>query len=313
MKILNDFLQSEFPVEQTKYTELIKNYCYEKIWDPKENPEDLNNYLSFLIFSANSTSVNHKDVSILLLLEICFSIGISLVDDIIDNELTPIWADLSMQEVINLACHFTCIFPQKLILNAKGLPQETKINLINLITKYYIRISSGEYKQASNSINDSGEITLKNSLDAMVLKTGEWKALIATMAICYANQTITTGNRYIKFARELGIFRQMKNDMYDIFVREKSQDLLSGILNFPLSAYAVLQDNESKKEFFDQIKLCQKTQLISKQLRKELHNEDLIAYCLLILNLQKYKLELILDQFSLPGSLKSRYLKFINS
>lgn len=307
--MLEEFLRQELDASKSHYIESIVAYYNQKLRDPDCKEDDL---FVLLVFAANSNLVKSKDKKFLITLAICFSIGIALMDDVIDNELTSVWKGIPRQEVLAIACHFLFVFPQKIIITSRNISPVTKILLFKLISEYYVTISSGEFLQVSHSKKYLKKLSLKNVTAVMALKTGGWNALIAAIAICYANKS-TCDNLYIKFATELGILKQMGNDIYDIFKDKNSQDLLNGVLNFPISAYLLSQDDKKRNSFLKRLKSCQEAKSVTKELEEEIRSDDLLSYCMLVFAMQKLKTKNIIKQLALPNNLNARFIELLNT
>lgn len=312
MKLLKEFLRQELKLQQYRYINPIVAYFQEKMEVPQEKADDLDSFFINRIYQANTLLVKKYDRNFLILLEICFSTGIALLDDIHDNELTSLWKGISLEEVRNIGCLFLFVLPYKLILKFRKISPNLKLNLIETISKFYIRISAGEYQQVYNRLLSHENISLENVVKVMTLKTGEWNALIAAVAVCYAEKNINN-NLYVKFSREIGVLRQMNNDIHDIFIAQKSQDILNGVLNFPVVAYLISLDEKKKVKFLKKFNQDKKTPSVIKKLKEELTNDTLLSDCIFILNLQKYKLHHLLRDLAPRDVLYLKFKGFIDA
>lgn len=313
MEILQKFLQDELHESQQKFICSILDYYNEKISLNlnADQEKSRKSSVAALILQCNQPKALARDKKFLTIISLLIMIGISLVDDINDEQLTSVWGKLTKSEISYIVYLLLFILPHRLILKSNYISSSIKLNLINTLSEYYVKISSGEYKQITNSLVDIKDMTLESIMQSMYFKTGEWHALYAAIAICYAGKGASKNNIYIKISREIGVLYQMRNDVYDTFKDAQSQDIINNVFNFPIAAHLVSLEGKKKDDFLGKLVLCREGKISSEELKGEMINGGVLAYVTLIIELQKLKILNLLKELNISKVLHDKFIGYM--
>jgi hypothetical protein len=172
----------------------------------------------------------HQLAAALALLEA----GIYTLDHIVDMEVDGPLLELPGGTVLLGAVCLISHLPNQVIL---ALPRDAELTagLARIFADGLARIGAGQLEDiatASQRAPSSRRIE-----HAVTLKTGERRALFTTMAAVLADGTPAQVEAYAEFGRALGIARQLRSDLADLFGAIPSRDLASRVLTLPLALY----------------------------------------------------------------------------
>lgn len=172
----------------------------------------------------------HQLAAALTLLEA----GIYTLDHIVDMEIDGPLLELPQGAVLLGAICLISHLPSQIIL---ALPCEAEVtaDLARLLADGLAKIGAGQLEDIATASLQAPASTVIEQ--AVSLKTGERRALFTTMAAVLAGGKPAQIEAYAEFGRALGIARQLRSDLMDLFGPTPSRDLASRVLTLPLALY----------------------------------------------------------------------------
>jgi hypothetical protein len=177
----------------------------------------------------------HQLAAALTLLEA----GIYTLDHIMDMEVEGALAELPRGALLLGAVCLISHLPNQVLL---ALPLDPAVTaaLARQLADGLARIGAGQLEDIAASTLG---ITSSDAVEhAVIMKTGERRALFTTMAATLAGGTPAQVEAYADFGRALGIARQLRSDLVDLFGQQPSRDLASRVLTLPLVLYLERED-----------------------------------------------------------------------
>ena len=129
-----------------------------------------------------------------------------------------------------------------------ALPCDTEMSagLVRMLADGLARIGAGQLVEIATA---SMRLPCSRTIEhAVTLKTGDRRALFTAMAATLAGGTQAQVEAYAEFGRALGIARQFRSDLVDLFGAAPSRDLASRVLTLPLALYLEGEDETRTAE-----------------------------------------------------------------
>jgi cytochrome P450 len=191
-------------------------------------------HIPLLVYSGikgNSSTEIYKLAAALTLLDA----GIYTLDHIMDRELEGPLLSLPSGSVLLGAVCLISHLPYQLLLSFPSDSAQGE-TLVRMLADGLSRIGAGQLIDISSHHRrvcpSSYMIT-----EAVQWKTGERRALFARMAAVLAGGSPEQQECYADFGRALGVARQLRSDLFDLFGAQPSRDLASGTATLPLALY----------------------------------------------------------------------------
>jgi hypothetical protein len=160
--------------------------------------------------------------------------GIYTLDHIVDREIEGPLLELPQESVLLGAVCLVSHLPNQILLDLPCDPELT-CSLARMLAHGLAQIGAGQLEDIAACT--SGAPSSQAVGHAVTLKTGHRRALLAAMAARLACSTPAQLEAYTEFGCALGIARQLRSDLLDLFGTCPSRDLASGVLTVPLVLY----------------------------------------------------------------------------
>jgi hypothetical protein len=160
--------------------------------------------------------------------------GIYTLDHIVDRELDGPLLELPQGAVLLGAVCLLSHLPNQVLLALPCEPGLTS-SLARMLADGLAQIGAGQLEDITACA--AGAPSIQAVERAVTLKTGERRALFTAMAARLASGTPDQVEAYTEFGRALGIARQLRSDLADLFGTRPSRDLASQVLTLPLVLY----------------------------------------------------------------------------
>jgi geranylgeranyl pyrophosphate synthase len=183
----------------------------------------------------------HNLASALALLEA----GIYTFDHIMDHELAAPLDQLPQASVLlGAACLLSHLPYQILVSTCKS--DAPVLPLIGMLADGLAAISAGQLEDIAATVDGLPD---SKSIDCAVsMKTGARRALYASMGARLAGGTAEQIEAYTRYGHSLGVARQLRSDLVDLFGSRSSRDLASATLTLPVVLYLEQADTARREE-----------------------------------------------------------------
>jgi geranylgeranyl pyrophosphate synthase len=301
MTLIKQFLQERAvtPEQRKMFLLAFDHYC-ERI-PVAGNGSNLS--LPRLIYMSTSQYEERNADSLAMICNL-ISIGIYLLDDIADNELSERWIDISPEVIHLVACDILYSLTQYAIAELP-VNADIKVNLSRTLMSYYLKISAGQqYEIANRNVMLKEEAVLRTIKN----KSGMCGALYAALAVCLGEGYVCENNLYVEFACALSVAKQIGNDLYDLFFKKSSNDLMNGTQTLPLVMYINATHGAEKLAFIAMLKEARHSEEARVNIRNILLNSDWLNFSIFILSSYIKNAYKLLEQLSVNAFIKEALL-----
>src|SRR5215210_5828087 len=175
-------------------------------------------------------------------------LGADLYDSILDHELPPLWHTRDSAEVNLTATSLMATLPQLSIahLQGQGTPPARLWVLAHLFADTLQTMIAGEYEDLL--FPNLEHVSLEDSRAMVERKSGSAHALFARAGAVLATEDPVTIEQYANFGLCFGIAKQLINDVWGIWGKDTSADLLNGKRTLPIVyALSTLRGDRCKR------------------------------------------------------------------
>lgn len=196
--------------------------------------------------------------------------GIYALDHLMDDELaTPL--DAWPQETTMLCAASLVSYVPLRLLAKMTCDDATSRQIHERLGDALARIATG---QAQDIATKSGQSSSSDIEQAIYGKTGERRALYASVAAILAGASRVAVEAYGDFARHLGVARQMNSDLADAFSTSASRDLTSGVRTLPVAFYLERQPDAARERMLAALESCRRDVSAHEEVRQLLRSSN---------------------------------------
>jgi geranylgeranyl pyrophosphate synthase len=161
-------------------------------------------------------------------------LGADLLDSILDHELPPSWHTRDSADANLAATALMGSLPQLSIarLREQGTPPARLWTLTHLFASTLLTMIAGEYEDLL--FPNLENVSLEDTCTMVERKSGSDSALFARAGAVLAAEDPRAIEAYAAFGLCLGVAKQLITDVWDIWRKDCSQDLLTGKRTLPI-------------------------------------------------------------------------------
>ncbi|MGV6475250.1 polyprenyl synthetase family protein [Azotobacter vinelandii] len=174
--------------------------------------------------------------------------GIYTLDHIMDREVEGPVAELPPGQILLGATSMISHVPYQILSHLRGA-EASSVAMLARFSDGLARIAAG---QLADIAATTGQAVAREGIEEVVrMKTGERRALYAALAAQHAGATPEQVEAYAAYGRALGIARQLRSDLQDLFGPRPSRDLSSGTATLPIALLLERTDGSAREEIQD--------------------------------------------------------------
>ncbi len=214
-------------------------------------------------------------------------LGADLFDNLIDDELPPIWQARDPSEASLAATTLLAALPQLSIarLREQGTPAAKLWELARTFAETLLTMSAGEHEDLLST--DQENVEAKTCRVMAERKSGSEYALFARAGAMLATEDPVVIEKYSAFGLCLGTARQVCTDVWDIWKGENSSDLLNGKRTLPIVHAMYTLRGESRERLRDLLEAAREGAERHGELRRLLLSAGSVDYTDLIVGLYR--------------------------
>jgi geranylgeranyl pyrophosphate synthase len=171
--------------------------------------------------------------------------GIYTLDHIMDHELDAPLNHLPETSILLGAACLLSHLPYQILVSAFA-PDASAVALVGMLADGLANISAGQSLDIASTANGFPDST--SVYRAVSMKTGARRALYAAMGATLAGGTAEQIAAYTEYGHSLGVARQLRSDLVDLFGSRPSRDLASSTLTLPVVLYLERVDVARREE-----------------------------------------------------------------
>lgn len=169
-------------------------------------------------------------------------IGIDLLDDIMDGDVTPYWRGTTPAETLLVATTLTAALPQAIV-GALDAPPETVSAMQRTLAAGLLGMAAGQ--RADLLATGRFDLSPEQVLQSVAGKSGAFTGMIARLGAQLAGAPDDVVDAYGDWGFAFGIADQLATDCGDLYLEPVGNDLKRGIFTYPL---ACLVESRSEPE-----------------------------------------------------------------
>jgi geranylgeranyl pyrophosphate synthase len=200
-------------------------------------------------------------------------LGIDLLDDLMDGDITPYWQGATPAETLLVATTLTGAVAQ-LALAHSGFPAATVVAMEEAISRGGLRMAGG---QRFDILARSRETVSPAEVEASVAaKSGAFTAMLAEFGALAAGAPPELVAEYAEWGHAYGTADQLRSDCADLFRDPVGSDITHGVVSYPLAC--LLESDEAGEDETRQLLRAAASDVASlAQLRRRLRESGALA------------------------------------
>ncbi len=147
----------------------------------------------------------------------CFICALDLLDDVEDDDPTPIVCNLGNARVLNTSTTLLMLTYHILLsLSELGVPSTTVISLLNVFQKTALNATTGQHRDILAEQRLAESFTLEECIEIAEGKAGSLMSLACSIGAFCANANDEVLSQFSELGKLLGIAHQLDNDSHDL-------------------------------------------------------------------------------------------------
>ena len=199
---------------------------------------------------------------------VLLNLGIHLLDDLGDGDLTPHLARHRPYEIVLVATAFAGVLPQ-LLLTQLDATAETIVRLKRTLGEGLLRVAAGQ--QADLRLCGSPSATVEEVEAAVAAKSGQRRVMYARLGGQLAGATDEAIAPYEQLGLAMGVVAQLLSDCADLFgPASDSTDLANGTRTLPIVLRLNQLTGQERADFLERLTRARLDPAVRNAVRQEL-------------------------------------------
>src|ERR1700686_1169307 len=161
----------------------------------------------------------------------CFVCALDMLDDVEDEDRTPIIQELGMARVLNISTTLLTLALQALLLlSQQGIDQALILRLLGVLQEAMLVATSGQHRDLLAEKRDASDLTREECIEIAAAKAGAIMRFACLVGAICAGASEGECAEFAEMGELLGIAHQLDNDAHDLYYLVESADALPGTL-----------------------------------------------------------------------------------
>jgi len=192
-------------------------------------PAGIWSLLTLLVAQHVSPDIDPIYVSSIAVSVECFCAALDLLDDVEDEDQTPIMQELGAARVLNVTTVLLTLAQQALLsLSDLGVDPVNILSLLNTLQESALGITSGQHRDLLAEQRSALDFTREECIDIAAVKAGAILRLACRLGAQCAGADTVLCEQFAEFGLLLGTAAQLDNDSHDLYYL--LQDVIPSIL-----------------------------------------------------------------------------------
>ena len=192
-------------------------------------PAGIWSLLTLLVAQHVSPDIDPIYVSSVAVSVECFCAALDLLDDVEDEDQTPIMQELGAARVLNVTTVLLTLAQQALLsLSEMGVDPVNILSLLNTLQESALGITSGQHRDLLAEQRSALDFTREECIDIAAVKAGAILRLACRLGAQCAGADTVLCEQFAEFGLLLGTAAQLDNDSHDLYYL--LQDVIPSIL-----------------------------------------------------------------------------------
>ena len=186
--------------------------------------------LTYLLALYFSPRLNPAIASSLALATECFVCALDLLDDVEDEDHTPVIKELGVPRVLNTSTALLALAQQAFFsLLPPGGDLALVLRLLDAMRETLLIATSGQHRDLLAEQRDAGDLTREECIEIAAAKAGAIMRFACLLGALGAHASEAECAEWAEIGNLLGIAHQLDNDSHDLYYLIESIDVPSGI------------------------------------------------------------------------------------
>ena len=223
--------------------------------------------LTLLVAQSISPAIDLSFASSIAIATECFVCALDLLDDVEDEDQTPILLELGPARVLNISTVLLALAQRALLsCSQQGIAQALVMRLLGLMQETILVAASGQHRDLLAEQHEARNYTREECIEIAAAKAGAIMRLACLLGAISAGATGADCAEFAEMGELLGIAHQLDNDAHDLYYlvessgtssetpveRSVKTDLARGKKTLPVvlaaSVYESLQGNHEPSD-----------------------------------------------------------------
>ncbi len=186
--------------------------------------------LTLLIARHISPDIDSTIASYVAIATECFVCALDLLDDVEDEDQTPIIEELGTARALNISTTLLALAHQALLsLLQHGVDQALVLRLLGAIQEATLVATSGQHRDLLAEQRKASDLTREECIEIAAAKAGAIMRLACQLGAICAGAMDAECAEFAEMAELLGIAHQLDNDAHDLYYLLELADASPGI------------------------------------------------------------------------------------
>lgn len=191
--------------------------------------------LTLLVAQCISPHIGPAFASQVAIATECFVCALDLLDDVEDEDQTPILLELGVARALNISTTLLALAHHALLSCLQsGADPPLVLHLLDLIQEALLIATSGQHRDLLAEQREARDLTREECIEIAAAKAGAVMRLACLLGATCAGATATECAEFAEMGELLGIAHQLDNDAHDLYY-------LSGLESTAVSANAPVE------------------------------------------------------------------------
>lgn len=234
-------------------------------------------HLPLLVYAA--LHGDHRPAIPLAVATALLFLGLDIIDDLADGDLTAEWEPFRPAEVNLTAATLLCSLPQLAIASIEAPPSCIAL-LQKTVAQGLLRMASGQHQDLFAT--GAAVFHPDDVEQSVAAKSGEELALFSLLAAQLAGASSENATFYSEFGRALGTASQLASDCHDLFAAQTSRDLANGTRTLPIALHLHRLGERERAPFLALLAKAGSDDAIRESVRQRLREAGELRRCAVI-------------------------------
>lgn len=186
--------------------------------------------LTLLIAQCISPRIDLTLASNVALATECFVCALDLLDDVEDEDQTPIILELGVARALNVSTTLLALAQRSLFsLLQQGVEEMLVLRLLDALDEATLVATSGQHRDLLAEQREADDLTREECIEIAAAKAGAIMRLACLLGAICAGATEAECAEFAEMGKLLGIAHQLDNDAHDLYYLLESTDTLPGV------------------------------------------------------------------------------------
>lgn len=228
LSTLHPALQNDIRRSLQERGKLLSRSSYDVNADNSAMPAGSWPLLTLFVAQSISSHIDLSFASSVAIATECFVCALDLLDDIEDEDQTPVILELGAARALNASTAFLGLAQQALLsCLEQGADLVLVLRLLELVQEAILVAASGQHRDLLAEQREARDFTREECIEIAAAKAGAIMRLACLLGATCAGASATECADFAKMGELLGIAHQLDNDAHDLYYLLESVDTSS--------------------------------------------------------------------------------------